>query len=149
MNKNKLNVTLIDLVDKLAGQLPDELFKSNAPWGTTFREICGQLKQFRKDTEATAITASTITTRDYHVGESNYSAKVIQPWDVWKEYGLNPWDADICKRTIRTKAVPGLTPMESRIQDYEKIKHICDERIDQINNGDPYYKNFKVPKWVK
>ena len=63
--------------------------------------------------------------REYHVGSADYSKRVIQPWDIWLEYSLNPWDADIVKRVLRTKG-------ERRL-DYEKIKHICDERIRQID----------------
>lgn len=74
------------------------------------------------------------STRDYNVGESNYATKKIQPWDIWLEYELNPWDADIVKRILRTKEVDGKTPEESRLLDYEKIIHICKERINQINN---------------
>jgi len=63
--------------------------------------------------------------REYHVGSADYSDRVIQPWDIWLEYNLNPWDADIVKRVLRNKG-------ERRL-DYEKIKHICDERIRQID----------------
>ena len=65
-------------------------------------------------------------TRDYNVGDSDYSKHKIQPWDIWKEYSLNPWDADILKRILRNKEG------EDRSLDYEKIKHICDERLRQI-----------------
>jgi len=71
-------------------------------------------------------------TRSYNVGESDYSKHKIQPWDIWLEYNLNPWDADIVKRVLRNKQEPGKTPDESRILDYEKIKHVCDERIRQL-----------------
>ena len=67
-------------------------------------------------------------TRNYNVGASDYSQHKIQPWDIWLEYRLNPWDADIIKRVLRAK------PGERRL-DYEKIKHICDERIRQIDEG--------------
>lgn len=67
-------------------------------------------------------------TRNYNVGASDYSQHKIQPWDIWLEYRLNPWDADIIKRVLRVK------PGERRL-DYEKIKHICDERIRQIDEG--------------
>lgn len=63
--------------------------------------------------------------RQISVGESQYHEKKIQPWDIWKEYNLNPWDADIIKRVLRNK--PG-----QAILDYEKIKHVCDERIRQL-----------------
>ena len=63
--------------------------------------------------------------RSYNVGKSDYAERKIQPWDIWKEYELDPWDADIVKRILRKKEG------ESRIMDYEKIKHICDEKIAQ------------------
>lgn len=68
--------------------------------------------------------------RDYNVGKSDYAKHTIQPWDIWKEYNLNPWDADIVKRVLRTKEG------ESRRLDYEKIMHICSERIRQIDAED-------------
>lgn len=65
-------------------------------------------------------------TRDHNVGNSNYSQHIIQPWSIWLDWNLNPWDADIVKRVLRTKEG------DTRKMDYEKIKHICDERIRQI-----------------
>ena len=38
--------------------------------------------------------------REYNVGNSDYSKHKIQPWDIWREYNLNPWDADIVKRIL-------------------------------------------------
>lgn len=65
--------------------------------------------------------------RDYNIGKSDYSKHKIQPWDIWLEYGLNPWDADIVKRVLRTKEG------EDRKLDYEKIIHVCKERIRQLD----------------
>lgn len=65
--------------------------------------------------------------RFYNVGSSDYSKHVIQPWSIWIDWDLNPWDADIVKRVLRTKEG------DSRILDYEKIIHVCKERIRQIN----------------
>lgn len=65
-------------------------------------------------------------TRDYNIGKSDYAQHKIQPWDIWKEYNLNPWDADIVKRVLRTKEG------EERSLDYQKIIHICRERIRQL-----------------
>ena len=65
--------------------------------------------------------------RSYNVGASDYAQHAIQPWDIWREYNLNPWDADIVKRVLRTKETDG------RRLDYEKIIHICKERIRQID----------------
>lgn len=72
--------------------------------------------------------------RKHNVGSSNYAKHAIQPWDIWREYNLNPWDADIVKRILRTKKVKHEDPNITRIEDYEKIKHICDERISHIRD---------------
>lgn len=65
--------------------------------------------------------------RSYNRGSSDYSRHIIQPWTIWQDYNLNPWDADIVKRILRTKHG------DSRRLDYEKIIHICQERIRQID----------------
>jgi hypothetical protein len=70
--------------------------------------------------------------RTGNVGKSDYSKHLIQPWSIWIDYNLNPWDADIVKRVLRTKEEPGMSATEARIMDYKKIKHICDERIRQL-----------------
>ena len=70
--------------------------------------------------------------RDYNIGSSNYATMKIQPWDVWRAWNLNPWDADMVKRIARTKKIAGMSEIEARIEDYEKIKHNCDERISQL-----------------
>lgn len=71
--------------------------------------------------------------RKDNVGESNYSKHIIQPWSIWIDYNLNPWDADIIKRILRTKKEYGLSETECRIKDYKKIIHICQERIRQLS----------------
>lgn len=72
--------------------------------------------------------------REANVGKSNYAQHTIQPWSIWIDYDLNPWDADIVKRTLRTKAEEGMSLKESRLMDYEKIIHICKERMRQLNS---------------
>lgn len=67
--------------------------------------------------------------RTYNIGDSDYAKHKIQPWDIWIEYKLNPFDADIVKRVLRNKK------SQSRREDYEKIIHICKERIRQIDAG--------------
>ena len=68
--------------------------------------------------------------RAHNVGSSDYAQHKIQPWDIWLEYGLNPWEADIVKRTLRTKAG------QSRREDFEKVIHIAQECIRQIDAGE-------------
>lgn len=80
-----------------------------------------------------SITGSPI--RKKNVGNSDYSEHYIQPWDIWVEYHLNPWDADIVKRVLRKKEEPGMTQVEARILDYKKIIHVCQERIRQLKSG--------------
>lgn len=68
--------------------------------------------------------------RNHNVGASNYSSNehLIQPWTLWLDYpNLTPFDHDILKRVLREKAT------DSRKLDYQKIIHICEERIRQIN----------------
>lgn len=65
--------------------------------------------------------------RETNVGNSNYSTHVIQPWSIWLDYPeLTSFDCDIIKRVLRTKKG------DTRIMDYEKIIHICNERIRQL-----------------
>ena len=65
--------------------------------------------------------------RSHNIGASNYSQRIIQPWSIWLDYNLNAFDADIVKRILRTKET------DTRKMDYEKIIHICQERIRQID----------------
>lgn len=65
--------------------------------------------------------------RSSNVGKSDYSEHTIQSWSIWIDYNLNPWDADIVKRVLRRKEG------ESRRMDYEKIIHVSQERIRQID----------------
>ena len=66
--------------------------------------------------------------RDTHVGKSDYSKQLIQPWTIWLAYPhLTSWDHDIIKRVLRTKST------DSRILDYNKIIHICEERKRQLS----------------
>lgn len=61
---------------------------------------------------------------------------------------MNPWDADIVKRVLRTKEG------EDRKLDYEKIIHVCQERIRQLEaertevveeSDEPDYKTVICP----
>lgn len=85
--------------------------------------------------------------RKDNVGKSDYAKHTIQPWSIWKDYNLNPWDADIVKRILRTKEEAGMSETEARIMDYKKIKHICDERIRQLEfSPTPLYEQITAPE---
>ena len=71
--------------------------------------------------------------RSFNIGNSNYSKHTIQPWSIWLDYPeLTSWDHDIIKRVLRTKKG------ESRLMDYEKIIHDCNERIRQLKLEQEY-----------
>lgn len=75
-------------------------------------------------------------TRSYNVGESSYSTNdhIIQPWTLWLDYpNLTSFDHDILKRILREKEEPGFSKHDSRIKDYKKIIHICEERLRQLS----------------
>lgn len=81
-------------------------------------------------------------TRNHNVGKSNYSKHIIQPWTVWLDYPeLTSFDHDIIKRILRSKEE------ETEQMKYEKIIHICQERlrqlkfIDKLNNNDIDFEN--------
>lgn len=71
-------------------------------------------------------------TRAGNVGESNYSEHLIQPWSIWADWELNPWDADIVKRILRSKGSTPEAIVANRVLDYNKIIHICNERLRQL-----------------
>lgn len=77
--------------------------------------------------EVLGIVGDDISSREYNIGFSNYADHIIQPWSIWIDWNLNPWDADIIKRVLRTKL------NSSRKEDYRKIIHICEERIRQLD----------------
>ena len=88
------------------------------------REVCVDI-----DPRLTGATAEIVITDDvmsHNVGNSDYAKHNIQPWDIWEEYKLNPWDADIIKRVLRDK------PQDGRLLDYQKIIHICQKRIEML-----------------
>ena len=82
-----------------------------------------------------AVTLGVSDVRSFNIGNSDYAEHKIQPWDVWIAYRLNPFHADMVKRLLRTKAEGGMSPLEARRLDYEKIKHIAMECKRQNAEG--------------
>lgn len=71
--------------------------------------------------------------RDTHVGNSNYSHNLIQPWSIWQAYpNLDAFSKDVIKRVLRVKKEPNKTMAESRMLDWQKIEHIAREKQRQI-----------------
>lgn len=82
-----------------------------------------------------AVVLGVSDVRSFNIGNSDYAEHKIQPWDVWIAYRLNPFHADIVKRLLRTKAEGGMSPLEARRLDYEKIKHVAMECKRQSAEG--------------
>ena len=82
-----------------------------------------------------AVALDVSDVRSFNIGNSDYAEHKIQPWDVWIAYRLNPFHADMVKRLLRTKAEGGMSLLEARRLDYEKIKHIAMECKRQKAEG--------------
>lgn len=65
--------------------------------------------------------------RKNNVGESDYHERLIQPWAIWMDWKLDPWEADIIKRIGRNKST------EDYFVRFKKIIHICEEKLRQLN----------------
>ena len=70
--------------------------------------------------------------RKNNVGKSNYSKFLQQPWSIIQEYNLGYLDGDTIKRTLRTKQEAGMTMIESKIMDAQKIIHIQKEKLRRL-----------------
>lgn len=71
--------------------------------------------------------------RSTHVGQSDYSSKLIQPWSIFLDNPeLNYMECDVIKRILRTNT------RDTRKQDLTKCKHIIDELIRQIDTKEQH-----------
>lgn len=78
----------------------------------------------------------------YNIGESNYAAHSIQPWDIWSDYPeLNAWECDIVKRILRTKGLTAAQKKANKQMDLQKIKHICDYLLEHMDERYAYTDN--------
>lgn len=73
------------------------------------------------------------TAKTYNIGNSDYSKHTIQPYDIWKEYGLNAWEADIIKRILRKKGNDKADEYLNKRLDIEKIRHICTYLLENFS----------------
>jgi hypothetical protein len=67
------------------------------------------------------IDASGVQNRQ--VGGDHYVRHAIQPWDIWREYNLDPWEASALKYLLRRKG--------KRLEDLEKCRHCLDYLIER------------------
>ena len=91
--------------------------------------------------------------RKYNIGDSDYSQYSYQVWDIWHDFNLNPWEADIVKRVLRHK--------KGEENDLKKINHILNEMMSQTNKEikklhelferikDEYKLNLSTSDWLE
>lgn len=68
------------------------------------------------------------------VGGTHYKGATFQPWDIFMQYGLDPWSANVVKYILRF-------PKKAGKQDLEKAKHYIEYLLanyDKVN--EIYYK---------
>lgn len=101
------------------------------PRGITLEEYFAGLNKLHEDTGKSF--------RDQQVGGTHYK-QGIQPWDVFLEWGVDPWTANVVKYILRF-------PYKDEVKDLEKAKHYIEYLIrnyDEINTK--YYLHKKGNK---
>lgn len=66
------------------------------------------------------------------VGGTHYKGAQFQPWDIFMQYGLDPWSANVVKYILRF-------PKKAGKQDLEKAKHYIEFLLA---NYDKVYDNY-------
>jgi hypothetical protein len=82
-------------------------------------------------------TPDPVTLGDYikskQIGGDHYKSN-IEPWDVFLDWGLDPWACNVIKYVARHRKKAGK-------QDLEKAKHYLEFMIENYDKvGDKYYK---------
>lgn len=68
------------------------------------------------------------------VGGTHYKGAQFQPWDIFIQYGLDPWAANVVKYILRF-------PKKAGKQDLEKAKHYIEYLLANYETiYDKYYK---------
>jgi hypothetical protein len=62
------------------------------------------------------------------IGGDHYNKHSIQPWQIWEEYRLDPWEANALKYLLRRK--------HDRLEDLKKCRHYLDYLIEREENKD-------------
>lgn len=65
--------------------------------------------------------------RHQQVGGDHYRVHKIQPWQIWEEYGLDPWQANALKYLLRAGHKEGVKASE----DYRKAIHYLQYLVER------------------
>lgn len=68
------------------------------------------------------------------IGGTHYKGAAVQPWDIFMQYKLDPWSANVVKYILRF-------PKKAGKQDLEKAKHYIEYLLANYDSVyDVYYK---------
>lgn len=65
----------------------------------------------------------TLAARQQQVGGDHYERRLIQPWDIWREYDLNAFEGAVIKYILRHRDKGG-------VEDLKKARHTLDRLIE-------------------
>lgn len=68
------------------------------------------------------------TVKSKQVGGDHYKGRRLQPWDLWEEFELDPWEANAVKYLLRWKDKNG-------VEDLRKAIHYIEYLIEREENG--------------
>jgi hypothetical protein len=68
-----------------------------------------------------------VDVQDRQVGGDHYAKRVIQPWDIVAEYGLDFWEGNALKYLLRWREKGG-------VEDLRKAQHYIDYLIEREVN---------------
>jgi len=72
---------------------------------------------------------------DVQVGGDHYRKSSLQPWDIFLDWGLDPWAANVVKYILRF-------PHKNGLEDLEKARHYVDFLISNYDQVfEKYYKD--------
>lgn len=62
------------------------------------------------------------------IGGDHYKKHTIQPWHIWEDYNMNPWQANALKYLLR------YNDKDKPLEDLYKCKHYIDYLISNLEN---------------
>ena len=79
-----------------------------------------------KPTDYRPSSSQKIDSVSYQVGGNHYVKRKIQPWEIWKAYEMNPWEANALKYLLRYK------DKGKPLEDLKKCRHYIEFLINTL-----------------
>ena len=83
-----------------------------------------------KPTDYRPSSSQKIDSVSYQVGGNHYVKRKIQPWEIWKAYEMNPWEANALKYLLRYK------DKGKPLEDLKKCRHYIEFLINTLEEED-------------